>query len=52
MRIGQMNEEDKDKLKERVRHKIHPDLKDAVLFVVPTRNSCSKYKSIHLKEMK
>ena len=52
IRMGKMDEEDKIKLNKRVRHKIHPDLKDVALFVVPTRKTCSNYnkKYINLLE--
>ena len=51
IRIGQMTEEDIDKLKTRVRQKNHPDLKDVSLYIVPTRKACARYNSEYLKSL-
>ena len=43
-----MSEDDISKLKERVRPRKHEDLKNASLYIVPTRDRCSKYNKIFL----
>ena len=51
IRIGQMTDEDIDKLKTRVRRKNHPDLKDVSLYIVPTRKACAKYNIEYLNSL-
>ena len=51
IRIGMMNEEDISKLKNRVRPKIHPDLKEASLYIVPIRKQCAKFNSNYIESI-
>ena len=43
-----MNEDDINKLNTKVRPNNHPDLMDVNLYIVPTRNACTRYNMEYL----
>ena len=51
IRVGKMTNEDSNSLKDRVRSKNHPDLKDCTLYIVPTRKACAHYNKEYLKSL-
>ena len=51
IRVGAITEEDISKLKQRVRGKFHPDLKDAILDIIPTRKACAKNNTEYLDSL-
>ena len=51
IRVGKMTEEDVMKIKTRERPIGHQDLKNADLYIVPTRKACSKYNAEYIKSI-
>ena len=51
IRIGNLTVEDISKLNSRVRHKDHPDVRDASLYIVPTRKACARYNKNYLHKI-
>ena len=51
IRVGKMTEEDVLFLKQRVRSKDHPDLKDISMYIVPTRKACAVYNNAYLNSL-
>ena len=48
IRIGEMSEDDINMLRTRIRPKDHPDLKEANIFIVPTRKVCADFNNDYL----
>ena len=51
IRVGKMTEDDINLLRTRIRKKGHPDLKNANIFIVPTRKVCANFNDEYLNEL-
>ena len=51
IRVGKMTDNDEEIIKTRVRGKDHPDLKNADLYIVPTRKACAKYNREYISSL-